>query len=75
MIRERVPLSNVGVVEERIQVTYRLWFCCYCGIDFSIRAQVRPLMCPACLTEYNALRPPLPWLERFTQRLRGVFLP
>ena len=53
MIRERVPLEQFGVKEERAQSLFRLWLCLHCGVEFSVRAQVEPKLCSACLYGFN----------------------
>lgn len=79
MIRERVPLAQFGVKEERIQSLYRLWICLHCGIEFSIRAQVEPKFCPVCLCAFNDTAVPVRLSlgdieERVERLLRGQSL-
>lgn len=50
MIREKIPI----VPEERAISMYRMWHCFDCGLEFSMKTQQAPLLCPRCVVKFDS---------------------
>lgn len=72
MIRERVPMGQF-IQQEIVQSIFRLWFCTACGVEFSVRAEAQPHVCPVCLVPFDVTpRVTTAHVEDFLNRLRGI---